>query len=62
LLKDQSFKPTPGSLGSVLPASLGPAFSAAATAMADTSVSWHAASGRRHDLRVVSHGFETRES
>jgi ATP-dependent helicase/nuclease subunit A len=62
LLKDNTFKPTPGSLGSVLPTSLGPVFSAAATADADARVSWQAASGRVHDLRVASNCFQTRES
>jgi ATP-dependent exoDNAse (exonuclease V) beta subunit len=62
LLKDAAFKPTPGSLGSVLPPSLGPVFAAAASAAPDARLAWQAASGRRHDLRVASQDFQTRES
>ena len=62
LLKDAAFKPTPGSLGSVLPPSLGPIFAAAASASPDAGLAWQAASGRLHDLRVASQGFQTRES
>jgi hypothetical protein len=37
-------------------------FAAAASAAPESRLVWHAASGRLHDLRVASQGFQTPES
>jgi hypothetical protein len=55
LLKDDAFKPTPGSLGSVLPSSLAPVFASAARSSPGARLPWQAASGTWHELLVVSH-------
>jgi ATP-dependent helicase/nuclease subunit A len=55
LLKEDAFKPTPGSLGSVLPPSLAPVFASAAQATPGARLPWQAASGTMHEFLVVSH-------
>jgi ATP-dependent helicase/nuclease subunit A len=50
--KDGRFKPWPGSLGDVLPASFRPKFDVAATIPPPETVEWIAASGRVHTLHV----------
>ncbi len=55
LARNGAFAPGPASLGNVLPASLAPAFAQAAAAGAGTeAIAWVAASGTRHELRVVT--------
>jgi ATP-dependent helicase/nuclease subunit A len=55
LAKNGTFAPGPASLGHVLPPSFAPAFAQAAGAGAGTeAIAWVAASGARHELRVVS--------
>ncbi len=56
VLKDGKFKPRPGSLGEVLPASLGAAFEEAAAGGA--AVEWKAEHGGVHRLEVVRTGDE----
>ncbi len=53
--KTGTFAPGPASLGHVLPPSLAPAFAqAAAAASGSEAIEWVAASGARHQLRVVT--------
>jgi ATP-dependent helicase/nuclease subunit A len=53
LLKEGVYRATPGSLGSVMPASMGTLFAAAARVSADgVGVPWQAAAGRTHEFVV----------
>lgn len=52
LLKDGLFKATPGSLGHVMPASMGAMFQSAARAADGAAVTWQAADGRTHEFVV----------
>ena len=54
LAKNGTFAPGPASLGNVLPPSLAPAFTQAAAGIGADVVEWVAASGVRHQLRVVT--------
>jgi ATP-dependent exoDNAse (exonuclease V) beta subunit len=54
LLKDGVYKATPGSLGSVMPASIGALFQQAARADDASVIAWQAAAGRTHEFIVRS--------
>ena len=63
-VKDGRFKPWPGSLGEVLPASLRPCFEAAAVVPTPSAIQWTASSSHTHRFRVCPRfeGLRTSEA